>query len=265
MFLFCFGAVIGSFLHVVAERYGTGLSIVGKFSFPRFLNKGGPAPRSSDRWQSEVGSFCPYCKKNLTAVEMIPIFSYTLSRAMCRSCKAEIPFHYPVTELLTGLLAMILLASGQIVLFIAACVLVILIRIDSRCMLLPDKYIILLTGIALVRALQSNFDFTDSVFGVLAGAGALYVLWIGTAGKGLGFGDVKLMIPLGILFGLKGIVALLFIAFFCGGAVSVFLLVSHRVTPKTAVPFGPFLAGSALLIMVFPELTDLFFTFLGVY
>jgi len=241
LFLFFLGAAIGSFLHVVAERY--------------------MSPKSAF-----VGrSFCPNCKKTLTALETIPIFSYTFNRAMCRGCKTEIPVHYPIIELLTGLLAITLLSSGHILLFVSACILVILIRIDSKLMLLPDKYIYLLIGVVIANAFYSNADFTDSIFGILAGAGALYLLWIGTAGKGLGFGDVKLMIPLGILFGLKGVVALLFFAFFSGGAVSVFLLASRRVTPKTAIPFGPFLAGSALVIMVFPGLKDLFFMFLGVY
>ncbi|MDA1169185.1 MAG: prepilin peptidase [bacterium] len=240
-FLFCLGAAIGSFLHVVAERYGTGLSF------------------------SKGNSLCPQCKKALSARELIPLFSYIFSRAECKGCRAEIPAHYAISELLTGLLAVVLLLHGNILLFLAACILVILIRIDSRLMLLPDTYIYLLIGISIAYALRVNADFTDIVFGMLAGAGSLYLLWIGTLGRGLGFGDVKLMIPLGILFGLRGTVALLFFSFFAGGIVSIFLLVSGRVTPKTAIPFGPFLAGAALLLMVFPGLTDRFFIFLGVY
>lgn len=239
-FLFCFGAAIGSFLHVVGERYGTGISF------------------------SKGRSFCPQCKKTLSVVETIPIISYTLRGAKCLGCKIEIPAHYAMTELLTGLLAVVLLLHGNILLFLAACVLIILIRIDSRLMLLPDTYIYVLIGVSIAYALQMNADFTDIVFGMLAGAGSLYLLWIGTLGKGIGFGDVKLMIPLGILFGFRGTVALLFFSFFAGGILSIFLLANHRVTPKTAIPFGPFLAGAALLLMVFPGLIDRFFMFLGV-
>ncbi len=239
--LFVFGSAIGSFLHVLAERYGS-----SKSAF-------------SGR------SHCPHCNKTLTAIELIPIFSYVFSRARCRGCRSEIPVHYPLIELITGLLAVILLSSGNILLFIAACILVVLIRIDSKLMLLPDGYIYLLTGVALLHAWLVRVDFTDTAFGILVGVGSLYLLWILTGGAGLGFGDVKLMIPLAILLGLKGIVTLLFFASFAGGMVSIFLLASNRVTGKTAIPFGPFLAGAALILMVNPTYVDRFFSFLGVY
>ncbi len=248
--VFALGAAIGSFLHVVAERYGTGQGIL----------------RSN--------SYCPHCKKRLTARQLVPIFSYIFSGAQCAMCKAEIPAHYPIIELLAGLFAVVLFAPNIVaaqlsvlpgLLFIAACILIILIRIDSRSMLLPDGYIYALTIIAGICAAYVHRDSTDIVFGVLAGAGALYLLWIGTGGRGIGFGDVKLMIPLGILFGLYGVIALLFFSFFAGGLVSMFLLAVNRVTPKTAIPFGPFLAGSALLLLAFPDAADRFFILLGVY
>lgn len=248
--LFCFGSAIGSFLHVVAERYGTKDGVL----------KG--------------RSYCPHCKKTLASFELVPLLSYMYSRAKCRRCGAEIPFHYPVIEFLTGCMAVFLLLpsilNGSNIfltfpLFIAACILIILIRIDSKSMLLPDQYIYALTIVAMLYAFFVHSDITSIVFGMLAGAGALYLLWITTGGRGIGFGDVKLMIPLGILFGVQGVVVLLFLSFVAGGAVSVFLLAANRVTPKTAIPFGPFLAGAALLLLAFPMIVDRFFTLLGVY
>lgn len=248
--LFCLGAVLGSFLHVVAERYMT--------------NKNAFSGRS----------YCPHCKKTLTALELIPLFSYIGGGAKCRGCKAEIPVHYPIIELLTGVLAVILFVpaimhqSGivlPVLSFVSACILIILIRIDGKLMLLPDHYIYILTGFTSLHAFFVGRGYDDVLFGVLAGSGILYLLWIGTGGKGIGFGDVKLMIPLGILFGFKGVIALLFFSFFAGGAVSIFLLAAKRVTAKTAIPFGPLLAGAALFLMAFPDTIDRFFTFLGVY
>ncbi len=250
--LFLFGAIIGSFLHVVAERYGTGESIVG--------NKG-------------RGSVCPHCKKNLSARELVPIFSYILQRARCASCKQEIPFHYPVLELLSGLVTVLLLmppvqgqadgAAAGILLF-AAYVLLVLIRIDAKSMILPDGYIAILGGAALLYAYRSGSTVQEAFVGALAGALPLYALWIATSGKGIGFGDVKLMIPLGIAFGFRGAITLLFFAVCAGGMVGIFLLASKKAGPKTAIPFGPFLAGAALVLMVFPTISDRFFAFLGV-
>lgn len=248
--LFCLGAAIGSFLHVMAERY--------------------LSEKSAFKGRSE----CPVCHKTLGALEMIPIISYVLLGAKCKGCRTEIPAHYPMIEFLTAVMASLLLtpavSSGVGMLyaslvFVMACILIVLIRIDSKSMLLPDGYIWTLTGVSIAAVMVRGVDSADAIFGVLVGSGFLYLLWIGTSGRGIGFGDVKLMIPLGIFLGLFGTIALLFFAFFVGGAVSVFLLASKQVTAKTAIPFGPFLAGAALVCMVFPEAIDRFFAFLGVY
>jgi len=48
---------------------------------------------------------------------------------------------------------------------------------------------------------------------------------------------------------------LLFLSFMTGGLVGLFLLLRRRATMKTAIPFGPFLAGSALLLLLAPQTT----------
>lgn len=247
--LFAFGAIIGSFLHVVAERY---MSYGSAFS---------------------GRSICPQCKKILSPRELIPIFSYIIQRARCISCGAEIPFHYPLIEALSGFLVVALLApalqSGAsmvlaILLLVVAYILIILIRIDAKTMMLPDGFILLVGCFAILFAALEGRSVESAIFGMLAGAIPLYVLWAITGGRGIGFGDVKLMIVLGILFGAQGAISLLFFAFFAGGTIGIFLLATGKATAKTAIPFGPFLAGSALLLMVFPGLENLFFAFLGV-
>lgn len=247
--LFIFGAIIGSFLHVIAERYGS----------------------EKSPWKGH--SVCPNCNKTLSAKELIPIFSYIFQRARCISCRVEIPFHYPVIEALSGFMTVVLLMpalqSGTsivlaVLLLLIAFLLIILIRIDAKTMMLPDGFILLVGFVAILHTALEGRSVESAIFGMLAGAVPLYVLWAITGGRGIGFGDIKLMIPLGILFGFEGVVTLLFCAFFVGGIVGIFLLASKQATAKTAIPFGPFLAGSALLLMVFPGLSSLFFTFLGV-
>mgnify|MGYP001619395892 CR=1 FL=1 len=247
--LFALGSAIGSFLHVVAERYMAGEN--------PFLGN----------------SMCPHCKKKLTARELVPIFSYIFQKAKCRGCNAYIPMHYVLLELLSGFLCVVLLAptlvSGQILvvpilLYVSACILIILIHIDARSMMLPDRFIRFLGIIAFAIALYSGMSGDNMAYGALIGSGLIYAIWLATAGQGIGFGDVKLMIPLGILFGFQGAVTLLFIAFFVGGLVGIVLLATHSATRKTAIPFGPFLAGAALVLLVFPSIPDRFFALLGV-
>ncbi len=136
--------------------------------------------------------------------------------------------------------------------------------IDLRTFYLPDTYILLLTIAAIARYITTQSDLMRAVWGVVIGTGGLFFLWAITRGKGIGFGDVKLMIPLGIIFGVKGIITLLFIAFVVGGMVGVFLLISKKATMKTAIPFGPYLAGVAILLLIFPNIINRFFFFLGI-
>lgn len=247
--LFIFGAIIGSFLHVIAERYGS----------------------EKSAWRGQ--SVCPNCKKTLSPRELVPIFSYLFQRAKCASCRFAIPYHYPLIETLSGFMAVALLMpalqSGAsivlaILLLAIAYILIILIRIDSKTMMLPDGFIILLGVFAILYVALAGSTIESAIFGMLAGAMPIYMLWAITGGRGIGFGDVKLMIALGMLLGAQGAISLLFFAFFIGGIVGIFLLGSKKATAKTAIPFGPFLAGSALLLMVFPGLSSLFFAFLGV-
>jgi prepilin signal peptidase PulO-like enzyme (type II secretory pathway) len=154
-------------------------------------------------------------------------------------------------------------------------------------MLLPDIFIFILTGLVLLLILtdiysdqlsvlvghvtnnfmpslldlsaSSPWQFSRgagiklSLWGAGLGAGSLLLLWYLTAKQGIGFGDVKLMIPLGLLFGPIHTILLLFTAFICGGVMGSYLLLTKRANLKTAVPFGPFLAGTAIIFIIFPK------------
>jgi prepilin signal peptidase PulO-like enzyme (type II secretory pathway) len=247
--LFLLGSAIGSFLLVVADRYGT----------------------HENPFQGR--SHCDYCGKKLAWFELIPCFSFLIQGGKCGSCKKKLSYQYLLFELVSGLLSVGILVqpiiSGNnllpaISMYLAACVLLVLIRIDAVSMMLPDGFIVGLTVLATISALLTHYQFENIALGVLVGAGFLYLLWIVTGGAGIGFGDVKLMIPLGILFGFQGSVTLLFISFFIGGLVGMWLLVTKKVSKKTAIPFGPFLAISAFLIMIAPDIPHRLFQLLGV-
>ena len=48
-------------------------------------------------------SHCPYCRKTLSFIELIPIFSFLFQRGKCRSCRHSLSLQYPVVEFLSGL------------------------------------------------------------------------------------------------------------------------------------------------------------------
>ena len=71
------------------------------------------------------------------------------------------------------------------------------------------------------------------------------------------------MVPLGLLFGLLGSLTLLWIAFIAGGLVASYLLLTRRATMKTAVAFGPYLIGAAMVLLIWPALPHFLFAALS--
>ncbi len=245
LFLFLVGASIGSFLNVLVIRFVTKENVVTS------------------------RSHCMQCGKILKWYELIPVFSFILLRGRCASCGSAIAVQYPIVEFGAGLA---FLAFGlpveefswlSILSFSIFCVLAVLFMIDLKTFLLPDFYIILLTlsVLALYVLGYAKMSGTTS-WAVIAGSGFLLALWAATGGGGLGLGDVKLMIPLGLLFGLPGVAAVLFCSFILGGATGIWLLVTKKASPKTPIPFGPFLAGVAMLFLLWPALPNLLWQFI---
>ena len=217
--LFAYGTIVGSFLNVVILRSLNRTSINGR-------------------------SACPHCGRTLRWHELIPILSFIVRRGRCHSCRHQISPQYTIIEFTYGILFLTL--YPDIPAMIIAALLLILITIDLKTFLLPDFFTLVL---GLVVFISGDVSLT----GMLAGAGFLLLLWLITKGRGIGFGDVKLMVPVGLYFGLTTTVGILFIAFFAGAAVGVLLLALKKADRKTAIPFGPFLAGASLVALVFPH------------
>jgi leader peptidase (prepilin peptidase)/N-methyltransferase len=83
LLLFIYGLLLGSFYNVVGLRVPINQSIV--------------APRSA----------CPRCHHRLTAVELIPVFSFLNQRGKCRKCGTRISPLYPFVELMTAVLFLV--------------------------------------------------------------------------------------------------------------------------------------------------------------
>lgn len=206
-------------------------------------------------------SRCPACRQVLRWWEMIPVVSYLVLRGRCHRCRAPISPQYPLVEIIVA--AFWVFAWPDILTAAIMTTLLLLLVIDTRTMLLPDVYIVWLSVFVLLKLWSSpGLLSSGSAIGALVGAGFLLLLWTVTSGRGLGFGDVKIMIPLGLLLGWMGAVTLLFLAFVSGGLLGAVLLATKRATLKTAVPFGPFLIAAALLLIALPHLAPAFHSFL---
>lgn len=261
--LFLFGLVVGSFMNVLALRYDG-----EHFLFnPRVI--GGR-------------SRCPHCKRILRWFELIPLVSYLAQWGRCRNCGIRIGLHYPLMELLSALVFVLVplrfasypwlvdvgwyIFSGLWILGLE--ILLLIAYIDLRLQIVPDELVILLgivavfetifAGAYLGTGLQSfigvgvygNIWLSHAV-GALLGAGFFGALVAVTRGRGMGIGDVKLALPLGFLFGWPDILFLSAFAFIVGAMVGIALILGKRKTMKSAVPFAPFLVVGAVFVFFF--------------
>jgi leader peptidase (prepilin peptidase) / N-methyltransferase len=224
-----FGAVIGSFLNVVAYR------------LPRRESLVRPASR------------CPVCGTAIASYDNIPVLSWLLLRGRCRTCFAPISVRYPLVEALTAVLcAGAVLAGGgtaQVVLHVALILLLVPISaIDLEHRVIPNKLTAL--GAVLALALGGALDPSGEPARLIAAAaagGALLLAALAYPG-GMGMGDVKLAAVLGLYLGRDTGPAML-IALLAGAVVGTVVIARKGATEgrKTAVPFGPFLALGAVV------------------
>ena len=249
------GLLVGSFLNVVVHRVPAGLSIV------------------------RPGSACPGCGHAVRARDNVPVVSWLVLHGRCRDCSVGIPVRYPLVEAGTGVLFVAIAVQldrlGQLS-ALAACLVVAgagvaLALIDLEHGRLPFP----ITGVAAVLAVLGlvvgGWDGDVSMVGVVLSAAiwlAVYGgLWLGTAGRGMGLGDVALAPLLGGVLGAVGVGASmvgLAAGFVVGAVVGVALAAAGRGRLRGRVPHGPFmLVGAALGLFAGPALSAAYLSLLS--
>lgn len=239
---FVLGAVIGSFLNVVALRIRTGVGLGGR-------------------------SKCMSCGKTLYWQELIPVLSFVFLSGKCRGCKAQISWQYPVVELLTGFLFVFILSVFPpasylalvmtLIHLVVACILVVIAVYDVRHKIIPDSLVYAFDILALLTVFMSSQSWFTAphVWTILAGpilALPFALLWAVSNGRWIGLGDSKLVLGIGWLLGLNAGANAVILAFWIGAAVSViWLLATMKGFRKgTEIPFGPFLILGFYLVLL---------------
>ncbi len=235
---FVFGAVIGSFLNVCIYRVPLHESI----AFP--------------------ASHCRSCATPLAWYDNLPLVSYLLRRGRCRFCGVSFSSRYFVVELVTALLAVLLVHSLGLTIatfgyFVFSAALVVITFIDLDHQIIPN--VISLPGIVVgvLFSLVSPLTVWNSVIGAAAGAGVLWAVFWGyyflTHEEGMGGGDAKLLAMIGAFLGWQAIFFTLFCASFIGAVVGLIVMRIRHADGKMALPFGPFLSFGALSYLFFGE------------
>lgn len=200
-------------------------------------------------------SHCIHCQQALKPWHLVPVLSWLFLRGRCAMCAGKIAWRYPVVELSTAILFALVgwhwQGSLQSVSYlILVFVLVVAVGTDLSHREIPDQ--ISLGGSAVLLLLALIAQNWPALIGGLLLFGILYLIALASRG-GMGGGDIKLSLAIGLALGWRlGLVAI-FLAFLIGGVMAISLLLFKPVTRKVQVPFGPFLAFGALCAMFFGE------------
>jgi len=206
-------------------------------------------------------SRCPSCGHQLAWHENIPLLGWLRLKGRCSACGTRIPVRYPLVEALTGLLfAAVAWRFGPQPVALLWCamvaVLVALAAIDWDTTVLPDVLTLPLLWAGLIASALGWTPLTlpASLWGAVAGYLSLWsVYWLFklTTGKeGMGFGDFKLMGALGAWLGWQMIVPILLGASVIGAVVGIAMKFSRTLREGRYVPFGPFLAGAGIAVLL---------------
>jgi len=248
---FILGLIIGSFLNVVIIRLNTEKSFGGR-------------------------SACMSCQNQLVWYELIPVFSFLGLGGRCRNCKTKISIQYPLVELATGLIFMLLFLKFQNIFFqntfifsliyayyaVMFSLLVVIATYDLKHKIIPDVLALVLGVLAFIGLfffstsgslsfyphLPSFLDFFSGLF--IAAIFALF--WLVSKGAWMGLGDAKLSVGLGWLLGFSMMLSGVVIAFWIGAIIGLLLVIfSKKHGMRSELPFAPYLVLGALLAFLF--------------
>jgi leader peptidase (prepilin peptidase) / N-methyltransferase len=248
LLMFLVGAAVGSFVNVVLYR-----------------------TVRSEQWLWGR-SKCDHCGKPIPWYLNIPLVSFLMLKGKTACCRKTLSISHPVVETLVGSLFVwwywglwfffhLTSEPFQVLqpLFwlIVGFVLILILIIDYNWMIIPDELTILLTILTVayrvvltVTGIMQTDDFVNTMLAAVGAVSFFGTLWTVTRGRGLGFGDVKLVFALTLLMGWPKMLVGFFASFVSGAVIGVILLASGRHKRGQPIPFGPFLILGTVLSLV---------------
>ena len=241
---FIFGSCVGSFLNVCIWRLPRNKSII--------------TPRS----------YCPHCQTPIRGYDNIPLISYFALKGRCRNCGRRISPRYFMVELITGALFAYFYTQffaepvRLIIYLIFVAALIAVTFIDFEHQIIPDRITYPGVGLGLVLsflypALLNTSSRWEALLNSFLGAflGFVSLLLIGLLGKwifkkeAMGGGDLKLLAMIGAFLGWEAVFLIIFVSSLVGSVVGLTLLSLRKKKRLEYIPFGPYLALAALVVI----------------
>ena len=284
--LFVFGLLglcVGSFLNVVIHRIPLMMVLSWRQECSQFMYEQADMPCeytqplativATDQpiTLSRPASRCPHCAHKIKWYENIPLVSWLALRGRCSDCKAPIGIRYPIVELITALLSVLVIYQfGVGVVGLSALVLVwtlvALTGIDFDTQLLPDRLTFPLAGLGLAVNSQGWFvSPTQSIWGLLFGFLSLWIVvkifYLITKKHGMGQGDFKLLAVLGAWLGPMMLPLIILLSSLLGSIVGLILMKKQGESKPFA--FGPYIAIAGIVALLYGS--DIVSWYLGMY
>lgn len=233
-FVVLFGLCIGSFLNVCIYRIAREESI----SFPP--------------------SHCTKCGYELKVKDLVPVLSYVFLGGKCRSCKEKISIKYPLVEILNALLYVVIYLNYgfsfelfKFAVFASLMIVIGFIDFDTKYVFNSTVILGVVSGIIFLIAewiITKNIPWTN-LAGAAIGFGVIWTIVALTGG--MGEGDIDIALICGLFLGIRGIIVTLFLAFVLGGVVALFMMILKLKDRKEEMAFGPYLAISGMIAMLY--------------
>lgn len=252
--IFVLGLCIGSFLNVVIYR----LPVMMQRQWDNeCCNLNNQEPKHTDKFNlATPASRCPHCGHKIRAWENIPVLSWLLLlKGKCSNCKAPISLRYPLVELATGILSLIIfIVFGPTFKMLTALVLtwalIALTMIDFDTQLLPDDITLPLVWLGLLVNINGLWiPLEQAVIGAMCGYLSLWsIYWLFklvTGKEGMGYGDFKLLAAFGAWIGPSQLPLIILLSSVVGAVIGG----AYAIIRKQSAPFafGPYLAIAGLI------------------
>ena len=265
------GLCVGSFLNVVIHRIPLMMMSSWRQECSQFMSQQVDLPSEHTTPLMDIvahdvpitlsspSSRCPHCAHNIKWYENIPLVSWIVLRGRCSECKAAIGIRYPIVEVATALLSILVIYHfGVTALGLSALVLVwtliALTGIDFDTQLLPDRLTFPLAGLGLAVNSQSWFvSPTESIWGLLIGFLSLWIVvklfYLLTKKHGMGQGDFKLLAVLGAWLGPMMLPLIILLSSLLGSIVGIILM--RRQGESRPFAFGPYIAIAGIVALLY--------------
>ena len=221
-------------------------------------------------------SICPKCNHKLGLLDLIPLLSFLSLKGKCRYCGKPISKQYPIVEIFTGIMFFLVaflvnanfLTQGfltfeflNLLFYFLVVSYFIMIFVYLKWFIIPDGLTFSAIIITLIYLFSQTFILNvmtpDELLARVVTAFVVFlfffVLYFFSEGKAMGFGDVKLVIFLGLLLGFPKILPALFIAFAVGAIIGLLMMAFKKRGMKSEIPFGPFLVFGTFIALFFGD------------